>query len=87
MTLFDMEHSPPPERPAGAKSVRQGNCPMCLRGKTGLVRVGRHIAWRDHTYRTHGGLTLPCQASGVTACVAAERKPLDPSNPVRCPHS
>jgi hypothetical protein len=68
------------------KSVAQGKCPECTRPKIGLLAQGDHIVWRQHYYTTWHGTPMPCRASGVTACVAPERDPLDPSMPVRCPH-
>lgn len=68
------------------KSVAQGKCPLCTRPKVGLIRSGKHIAWRQHTYRTWGGASLDCMATGIYACILPEKNPLDPSAPVACQH-
>lgn len=68
------------------KSVAQGKCPLCTRPKVGLVPVGTHIAWRHHTYRTWGGISLDCMATGIYVCVLPETNPLDTTAPVRCKH-
>jgi hypothetical protein len=69
------------------KSVAQGKCPLCTRPKVGLVQSGTHIAWRQHTYKTWGGVSLDCMATGIYACVLPETNPLNPSSPVSCPHN
>ena len=86
--MFDAEplREQKPRRPASQRSIKQGHCPMCLRGATGLIRMGVHLVWRPHTYRTWGGTQMPCAASGVAVCVAPERPPYRHARAVRCPH-
>lgn len=73
-------------RTRSVKSVAHGNCPRCLADKIGLVRIGVHLVWRLHTYRTWSGAPMQCGASGVTVCDAPEASPPLNTEPVACPH-
>lgn len=63
----DLIHVPLPRRP---RPAAYGLCPKCRgRGKrTGLMRQGKHLAWRQHSYTTWTGARMTCQASGVLLC-------------------
>lgn len=50
------------------RSVEFGACPLCSIRRIGLVRQGEHLAWREHTFQTHGGLSLQCSATGQHLC-------------------
>lgn len=84
--FIDHGHHEPVAR---VKSVAQGNCPGCSRAKVGLVfGGGGHLLWRMHTYKTHGGASLPCRAVGLRVCVLPESRPyLNASEPVHCAHA
>jgi hypothetical protein len=85
--LFELEPSPRSRiRRRGLRSVAQGTCPVCLGSPVGQVRQGNHVVWRLHSYMMWGGTRMPCATSGVGVCVAPERNPLHPSDPVRCGH-
>jgi hypothetical protein len=73
-------------RQKSVKSVAWGNCPGCLADKMGLVLVGRHLVWRQHTYRTWSGAAVECTSSGVSVCVAPEKTPTHAAVAVTCPH-
>lgn len=73
-------------RPKGLKSVAFGKCPSCTAGKVGLLWQGRHLVWREHTYRTWSGTPMTCRASGVALCNAPEGTPTLAGTPMRCPH-
>jgi hypothetical protein len=78
----------PTVKPKALPSFAQGNCPQCSRTKTGLIRTDRnHLMWRMHTYKTHGGSSVPCAASGTYVCNQPEASPpYTHGVPVRCPH-
>ncbi len=84
--LFDAE--PMRERKRRPKTIpssAHGKCPQCTAEKVGLVRVGAHLVWRRHTYRTWVGTAVECPASGVTLCVAPEGRPPLNVHPIPCP--
>jgi hypothetical protein len=85
--MFDVEplrHAK--QRTKSVPSAAQGNCPRCLRGKTGLMPQGRHLVWRQHNYTTWSGARMPCPASGIAVCALPEVNPLDGLFTVRCMH-
>jgi DNA-binding helix-hairpin-helix protein with protein kinase domain len=82
----DDEYRTQKRRARTVKSVAQGKCPHCTVERMGVIRVGKHWVWRTHNKRTWSGVPMECMASGVAVCAAPERVPLDPSQPLRCPH-
>lgn len=69
------------------RSVAFGACPDCSSYKVGLVHQGGHLVWRDHSYRTHGGTSLPCRAVGVRLCDAPARATTFSTDVPTCPCS
>lgn len=88
--MFDMapveDHA---EKQKTVRSVASGRCPECRNLKLGVVRQGKHLVWREHTYTTWSGARIVCRASGVATCVAPERFAGDlPMHvAVLCPHT
>jgi hypothetical protein len=89
------------ERQKSAPIIGYALCPMhhdATAKRTGLQRIGIHIAFRDHKYRM-GRQTIYCRASGVALCVAPPNDGVmvlafksrhdesdDGIRPGRCPH-
>ena len=55
------------------RSITFGGCPTCSANRVGLVRQGVHLAWRDHTRRTHGDISMQCPSVGQRLCEVAAR--------------
>lgn len=86
--LFDEPPRIVKQKPATApRSIAWGNCPCCAHQRVGLIRVGPHLTWRQHDVTTWGGVRVPCRASGVAVCNAAEQQPyVQGSQAAACPH-
>jgi hypothetical protein len=56
------------QRSAPLRAVAHGACPLCSNDDVGLARQGAHLAWKDHSVRTWGGISLQCHASGQRLC-------------------
>jgi hypothetical protein len=56
------------QRKRAARPFTFGSCPYCHNGKVGLVLLGGHLVWREHTYRTWSGAPVQCATSGVRLC-------------------
>lgn len=69
------------------RSMAFGACPLCSNRRLGLVRQGPHLAWRDHTYQTHGGVSLQCSSTGQHLCEVPGRDVFDftGEHPPTCP--
>jgi WhiB family redox-sensing transcriptional regulator len=84
VTRKDAEDGP---RKKSVPSVAQGNCPNCLKQPAALVAQGPHWLWKAHQFKTWGGDTRECSASGVALCVAPEPEGRSYSGiPLHCPH-
>jgi hypothetical protein len=55
------------------RTIARGRCSHCLAASVGLVRVGDHLVWRNHTKKTYSDANIPCRASSVRLCVAPAR--------------
>lgn len=70
------------------RNTGYGNCPNCSTTGVRLLRVGAHLVWSEHYYRTWAGTTRPCLSSGVAVCVAPEDDGAQYGTlPATCPHA
>jgi hypothetical protein len=66
------------KKPRPQRAVERGACGYCSAANVGLLAVAGerrdgHLVWRAHNYKTHGGTSVPCRASGVRLCAAPAR--------------
>lgn len=84
---MNTKHSRYGEDEGKRRSAAFGACPLCSKNKLGLVRQGVHLVWRDHTYQTHGGLSLQCSSTGQYLCEVPGRdvSDINGEQPPTCP--